>query len=302
MTATPKKMYLPLQAEEIPSQYDRPIQNSVDIILLLNADAVITYASPSITHILGYASEELVGSQVFSLIHPSHCQTMQMLLSEIKQIPGKGLSAECRLRCKDGSWCWFEGSGTNLLHMPGSGAIIANFRAMGSQNQAHHAHLHEGNDEHIVQFYETDDFLLDAVSSFIGAGLDTGDACIVVITRYHRAGLEERLKAKGYDISAARLRGEYILLDSAETLSKFMIDGMPEPECFAKVIGSVIKQMTKGQRHVRIFGNMVAQLWTEGNAAAAIRSGRALERPVQYNLSLFTLLRLFDGQLFWGRL
>src|SRR6266849_4327562 len=49
--------------------------------------------------------------------------------------------------------------------------------------------------EHFVQFYETDEFLLDSVSGFIGAGLGAGAACIVIATKAHREGLEERLRA-----------------------------------------------------------------------------------------------------------
>jgi hypothetical protein len=36
--------------------------------------------------------------------------------------------------------------------------------------------------EHIVQFYETDSFLLQALSDFVVTGLAAGDACIVVAT------------------------------------------------------------------------------------------------------------------------
>src|SRR5947209_6799778 len=125
--------------------------------------------------------------------------------------------------------------------------------------------------DHFVQFYETDDFLLDSLSEFISTGLAEGDACIVIATRMHRDGLEERLKANGQDLTAARMAGEYISLDILEALSKFMVDGLPQPERFAEVFGSMIAQAAQGRRHVRIFGEMVALLWTEGNRAAAIR-------------------------------
>ena len=45
--------------------------------------------------------------------------------------------------------------------------------------------------EHFVQFYETDTFLLDSLSGFIGVGLSAGDACIVIATPENRAGLED---------------------------------------------------------------------------------------------------------------
>jgi len=125
--------------------------------------------------------------------------------------------------------------------------------------------------EHFVQFYETDDFLLDSVSGFTGAGLGAGAACIVIATKAHREGLEERLQANGLNPSAAHAQGKYLTLDAAETLSQFMVDGWPEPERFAEVVRGQITRAVKGRRHVRIFGEMVALLWMEGNQAAAIR-------------------------------
>jgi PAS domain S-box-containing protein len=124
--------------------------------------------------------------------------------------------------------------------------------------------------EHFVQFYETDEFLLDSVSGFIGAGLGAGAACIVIATKAHREGLEERLQANGLDLAAASARGTYLSLDAGETLAMFMVDGLPEPERFAEVIGSLIERAVISRRRVRIFGEMVAQLWTEGNQVAAI--------------------------------
>ena len=124
--------------------------------------------------------------------------------------------------------------------------------------------------EHFVQFYESDVFLLDSLSGFIDTGLSAGDACIVIATKAHKERLEERLKAKGLDLIAAHSRGEYIALDAAETLSKFMVDGLPDPQRFLEIIGSVIRQAGEGRHHVRAFGEMVALLWEEGNQAGAI--------------------------------
>jgi hypothetical protein len=125
--------------------------------------------------------------------------------------------------------------------------------------------------EHFVQFYETDDFLVDAISTFIKTGLEAGDACIVVATQPHRMLLEERLQHNGQDLAAARARGEYIALDAAETLTQFMVDGWPAPERFTEVLGSLIAQTAQNGRHVRIFGEMVMILWAEGKHAAAMR-------------------------------
>ena len=91
--------------------------------------------------------------------------------------------------------------------------------------------------EHIVQFYETDAFLLDALASFFGAALRAGEAVILVATDAHRAGFEERLEADGLDLARRPPSGQYVALGAAETLASFMVDGAPDPTRFAEVIG-----------------------------------------------------------------
>jgi signal transduction histidine kinase/ActR/RegA family two-component response regulator len=128
-----------------------------------------------------------------------------------------------------------------------------------------------GESEHFVQFYETDTFLLDSLSGFIAAGLREGDACIVVATGAHRDGLDERLQTYGLDLAAAAASGQYVSLDAGETMSKFMVEGEPEPTLFAEAIGGIIARAVEGRQRVRIFGEMVALLWAEENYDAALR-------------------------------
>lgn len=154
--------------------------------------------------------------------------------------------------------------------------------------------------EHFVQFYETDEFLLDSLSSFIGSGLGAGSSCLVVATKAHREGLEERLRDRGLELSVACERGAYLWLDAAETLSRFMVDGQPDPMRFAEVIGKTIEHMAQGQRRLRIFGEMVALLWKEGNQAATIRLeelwNEMRARTVPFSLFCAYPLQIFAGE------
>jgi PAS domain S-box-containing protein len=123
--------------------------------------------------------------------------------------------------------------------------------------------------EHRVQFYEKDAFLLDELIGFIDAGLEAGQAGIVIATQPHLDDLERRLQERSY------LSGRYIVMDAAETLSKFMVDGWPDERLFAEVIGEVVQRAARdgdrNVRHVRAFGEMVSLLWAEGKHEAAIR-------------------------------
>jgi KaiC/GvpD/RAD55 family RecA-like ATPase len=78
------------------------------------------------------------------------------------------------------------------------------------------------------------------VSEFIGAGLRAGDACIVIATKPHRESLEERLKRDRLEVAAARVRGQYVSIDAATTLAKFMVDGEPSPVLHVKEVYHVL--------------------------------------------------------------
>jgi len=127
------------------------------------------------------------------------------------------------------------------------------------------------NDGHLVQYYEQEGFLYDRVTDFMSDGLRGNDAAVLIATRAHREGVESRLFRKGVDLSQLTARGRYHALDAHETLSRFMVDGTPDPERFANTLGPVIKTARAGDRRVLAFGEMVALLWAAGNRDAAIR-------------------------------
>ena len=125
--------------------------------------------------------------------------------------------------------------------------------------------------EHVVQFYETEPPLLDALAGFIGGGLAAGDAGIVVATPEHREGLERRLRAVGIDLDAARAAEAYVSPDAADTLARIVVDGVPDAGRFAEVIGGTMARAARGGRRVRVFGEMVGLLLARGDTGATIR-------------------------------
>ena len=131
-----------------------------------------------------------------------------------------------------------------------------------------------GECEHVVQFYETDSFLLSSVSEFVRAGLEADEAVIVIAAEDLRAGLVERLRAVGLDVAAVASSGQYVSLNAAQLLSTFMREGHLDPERFTEVVGRIVARAAEGRRRVWIFGEMVALLWAEENYAAAIELER----------------------------
>ena len=105
------------------------IENSADAIGLMDAQGYFLYASPSTVRVLGYEPEELVGINGFDvLVHPNDVELTRCTFAALLRQPGKSQITEFRVRHKDGTWRWIEGSGLNLLEEPDVTAIVVNYR------------------------------------------------------------------------------------------------------------------------------------------------------------------------------
>jgi hypothetical protein len=125
--------------------------------------------------------------------------------------------------------------------------------------------------EHFVQFYEDDEVLMDTLEGFIGPGLVAGDGAIVIATETHLHGLNQRLKKRGLNLAEIIAQDQYVPLDAAQTLARFMNNGWPDQARFLEVVHAIIGRVARGNRRIRAFGEMVAMLWAEGNRPATIR-------------------------------
>ena len=125
-------------------------------------------------------------------------------------------------------------------------------------------------ERHEVTVYDHDDDLVETVASFVADGLDAGEHVVVVATPAHRAALARALARLGAQVGDAVARGAYVPLDAAETLATFFVGGELDEALFERTIGGVIDAAGSGGHAVRAFGEMVALLWDDGNAAASI--------------------------------
>src|SRR5262245_18673841 len=75
---------------------------------------------------------------------------------------------------------------------------------------------------HVVQFYESDDYLCDAVASFVAEGLVLGQPVIVVVTLEHWKQVMECLSSARSIIQPALDSGQLQFKDARETIASFM--------------------------------------------------------------------------------
>jgi two-component system CheB/CheR fusion protein len=115
-------------AEEGLRRFRAIIEHSFDAVCLLDASGTALYASQSTARTLGYPPDELVGRNVFDLIHPDDRPAMSALFGRLLLRPGGSETATFRYRHRDGAWLWIEGTGTNLLEEPSVRALVCNYR------------------------------------------------------------------------------------------------------------------------------------------------------------------------------
>ncbi len=119
--------------------YRSLIENSLDLISILNLDGTIRYASPSHERVLGYELEELVGQNAFSFIHADDLEKVRAAFARADG----AASLQSRFRHKDGSWRMLESFGRNLSHLPGVNGLVVNSRDVTDrlrlEEQLHHS-------------------------------------------------------------------------------------------------------------------------------------------------------------------
>jgi diguanylate cyclase (GGDEF)-like protein/PAS domain S-box-containing protein len=111
------------------ARFSSLVQNSSDLITVLDSDATVIYQSPSIEHVLGYTPEEVIGTRFDALLQPGEEGRLLHLLADGAAFAGGATEAlECSLRHRDGSVRQFEVLHTNLLHDDAVKGIVLNSR------------------------------------------------------------------------------------------------------------------------------------------------------------------------------
>jgi hypothetical protein len=124
--------------------------------------------------------------------------------------------------------------------------------------------------EHLVEFYETEEHLIATVTEYVVPALRGYDCAIVVATAQHRAAFADEIRAAGIDLDAAIDDWRYQALDAADVLSRFMVDGAPDPVRFREAITEILDNAPSGGAGVRVYGEMVALLWAAGDVTSTI--------------------------------
>ena len=82
----------------------RFIEESVDVVSVLEDDATLEYVSPAVNRVLNYETEEIVGRNLFDLVHPDEREKVMSAFFSTEASSESQSQVECRVQTSDGTW------------------------------------------------------------------------------------------------------------------------------------------------------------------------------------------------------
>ena len=114
--------------QESEARFRTLIENSLDVTLVLEADATVRYASPSAERVLGFPPDELVGRSAFDLVHADDAPALAEIFRLGSGAPGATRTTTYRALHRDGSWRLTEAVGLNMLADPAVRGMVITSR------------------------------------------------------------------------------------------------------------------------------------------------------------------------------
>ncbi|MET0510738.1 MAG: EAL domain-containing protein [Thermoleophilaceae bacterium] len=130
------------------ARFSSLVQHASDLITVLDAGATVVYQSPSIERVLGYRSDEIVGTRFDRLLHAGEEGRLPLVLAGGTALGGPETEVlECKLRHRDGSLRHFEVLYTDLLNDENVRGIVLNSRDVSErkafESQLEHQAFHD---------------------------------------------------------------------------------------------------------------------------------------------------------------
>ncbi|MBX3446290.1 MAG: PAS domain-containing protein [Parvibaculaceae bacterium] len=104
--------------------YRALIENTGDILTLLDRDGTVLFQSHAVRRLLGTTEDAFAGKKAGDFMHPDDRERMLGRIEECAQTPGGEFTEVLRLSHKNGSWRLVETRGRNLLDDPNVAGIL----------------------------------------------------------------------------------------------------------------------------------------------------------------------------------
>lgn len=115
------------------------IENALDVIMVLNHQGDITYASPSVEKVFGYKVHEFLGFNIFDFIHNNDSPRLNNALTDDIRSSGSNVDFEVRCQHENGQWLSCQMVAQNLIKDPAVRGIVLNIRDITPRKEAERA-------------------------------------------------------------------------------------------------------------------------------------------------------------------
>jgi two-component system, cell cycle sensor histidine kinase and response regulator CckA len=101
------------------------VEHAYDLIFIMDPSGTGKFISGSARQNLGYSPEELQGTDLVELLDPDVRENIYRVLKmAAEETNRKRATQTARVRCKDGSWRWFEATSVNMIGAPGVDGLV----------------------------------------------------------------------------------------------------------------------------------------------------------------------------------
>ncbi len=112
------------------------LENASEIISIYNSNKQLTYISPSVTKILGYTPQEMMGGKDFDRLTRKGESDFNEMFEQLLENPRIAITIQYTFMKKSGEKIFLEVTGRNLLDDPAIGGIIINSRDITERKRA----------------------------------------------------------------------------------------------------------------------------------------------------------------------
>ncbi len=112
------------------------LSQASETVFVLDADYTLRSASAAVERVLGYAPEDLIGTDASRFMHPDDLPRVREAFDHAVSVSGGRAQVTYRRRTAAGDWAWAEATITNQLDDPVVAGVVANVRDVDEREQA----------------------------------------------------------------------------------------------------------------------------------------------------------------------
>jgi PAS domain S-box-containing protein len=122
--------------EEREAHFRSLVENSLDVIVLLDAAGRVLYANPATRKVLKYEPAELIGQDGFAFIDADDRDGARALFAQAQANPGTGYGMLCRILRKDASLATVQAAGSVVCAANGERHALLEMRDVTAESEA----------------------------------------------------------------------------------------------------------------------------------------------------------------------